>query len=140
MQNDKYIYLFIGLCLLSAIVQIIAVLIMSKKEIENKKVHKFYCELYESICDKDYIESLCREINKLNNITPEESLFLLNHFKSQKPSFFKHRRFYFNKVYRGKTFWWNVSCAEQSTEQRKLFVKMLIDKTKPAKVYGYEVF
>jgi hypothetical protein len=140
MQNDKYIYLFIGLCLLSAIVQIIAVLIMSKKEIENKKVHKFYCELYESICDKDYIDSLCKEINKLNNITPEESLFLLNHFKSQKPSFFKHRRFYFNKVYRGKIFWWNVSYAEQSTEQRKLFVKMLIDKTKPAKVYGYEVF
>jgi len=140
MGDYLYLYLFLGICVLSAFIQVVTIFYLSKKERENKKVHKFYCELYESICDKDYIDSLCKEINKLNNITPEELYFLKKHFNSQKPSFFKHRRFYFNKVYRGKIFWWNVSYAEQSTEQRKLFVKMLIDKTKPAKVYGYEVF
>jgi hypothetical protein len=138
MQNDKYLYLFIGLCLLSAIVQIIAVMVMYKKEKNKQKLHELYCVLYKEIHDKYVIGSLCREIKSLKKITPEETIFLLNHFKSQKPNFFKNRIFYFNESYKGKAYWWNTS--DISTEQRKMFIKMLVDKTSPTKSNLIDVF
>ncbi len=143
MQNDKYMYLFIGLCLLSAIVQIIAVLIMSKKEKNNKRVHKLYCVLYDRIYDKQTVTSLCSEIKNLKKLTTEESLFLLNHFKSQKPNFFRHRSFYFNENFKGRVYWWSsnsIKILEESTEQRKMFIKMLVDKTSPTKSNLIDVF
>jgi hypothetical protein len=136
MKDEKFLYLFIGLCLLSAIVQIIAVLVMSKKEKNNKRVHKLYCVLYDRIYDKQTVTSLCSEIKNLKKLTAEESIFLLNHFKSQKPNFFRHRSFYFNENFKGRVYWWSsssIKILEESTEQRKMFIKMLVDKTKPAK-------
>ena len=133
MKDEKFLYLFIGFCLISAIVQIIVFIVMLKRDKNNKKAHKLYRVLYERICDKCYVSSLCSEIKNLKKITPEEIDFLLNHFKSQKPNFFKHRSFYLNKSFRGRVYWWNTYSTDTSTEQRKLFIKMLVDKTKPAK-------
>lgn len=133
MKEDKFLYLFIGFCLLSAIVQIIVFIVMVQRDINNKKIHRLYRVLYEVICDKQYVGSLCGEIKNLKKITPEEIDFLYKHFKSQKPNFFKNRVFYFNKSYKGKVYWWNSYSTDISTEQRKMFIKMLVDKTKTAK-------
>ena len=133
MKDEKFLYLFIGFCLISAIVQIIVFIVMVKRDINNKKVHRLYRVLYEVICDKEYVGSLCGEIKNLKKITPKEIDFLYKHFKSQKPNFFKNRVFYFNKSYKGKVYWWNSYSTDISTEQRKMFIKMLVDKTKPAK-------
>jgi hypothetical protein len=133
MKDEKFLYLFIGFCLISAIVQIIVFIVMLKRDKNNKKVHRLYRVLYEVICDKEYVGSLCGEIKNLKKITPKEIDFLYKHFKSQKPNFFKNRVFYFNKSYKGKVYWWNSYSTDISTEQRKMFIKMLVDKTKPAK-------
>ena len=133
MKDEKFLYLFIGFCLISAIVQIIVFIVMVKRDINNKKVHRLYRVLYEVICDKEYVGSLCGEIKNLKKITPKEIDFLYKHFKSQKPNFFKNRVFYFNKSYKGKVYWWNSYSTDISTEQRKMFIKMLVNKTKPAK-------
>ena len=133
MENLKDLYLLIGICLLSAIIQITAVIIFSKKNKKNKQVHKLYCILYESILEKYYITSLCSEIRNLKSITIERKELLLNDFNNQKPNFFKHRSFYFNKIYKGRAYWWCNTSLEKSTEQRKLFIKMLVDKTSPIK-------
>ena len=127
--NDYFIYWFIGILFLSVIIQIIVFIVMVKRDINNKKVHRLYCVLYEVICDKHYVGSLCGEIKNLKKITSEEIDFLFNHFKSQKPNFFKNRVFYFNKSYKGKVYWWNTYSTDNSTEQRKMFIKMLVDKT-----------
>jgi hypothetical protein len=134
MQNDKYMYLFIGLCFLSAIIQIIVFIILVKRDVNNKKVHRLYRILYDVICDKHYVGSLCGEIKNLKKITPEEIDFLFNHFKSQKPNFFKHRIFYLNNSSRGRVYWWNSLTTQTSTQQRKLFIKMLVDKTNTNKL------
>jgi hypothetical protein len=133
MKDDKFLYLFIWLCFLSAIVQIIVFIVMVKRDINNKKVHRLYRVLYEVICDKEYVGSLCGEIKNLKKITPKEIDFLYKHFKSQKPNFFKNRVFYFNKSYKGKVYWWNSYSTDISTEQRKMFIKMLVDKTSLSK-------
>jgi hypothetical protein len=133
MKDEKFLYLFIGFCLISAIVQIIVFIVMLKRDKNNKKVHRLYRVLYEVICDKEYVALLCSEIKNLKKITPKEIDFLLKHFKSQKPNFFKHRSFYLNKSFRGRVYWWNTYSTDTSTEQRKLFIKMLVNKTKPAK-------
>jgi hypothetical protein len=116
---------------------------MSKKEKNNKRVHKLYCVLYDRIYDKQTVTSLCSEIKNLKKLTAEESLFLLNHFKSQKPNFFRHRSFYFNENFKGRVYWWSsssIKILEESTEQRKMFIKMLVDKTSPTKSNLIDVF
>lgn len=106
---------------------------MSKKEKNNNKVHILYCILYESISDRIFVNSLCYEIKKLNFINAEQNELLLKHFKSQKPNFFRHRSFYYNNIFTGRAYWWYNYNVEKSTEQRKLFIKTLVDKTSPAK-------
>jgi hypothetical protein len=133
MENLKDLYLFIGICFLSAIIQITAVIIFSKKNKNNKKVHKLYFVLYEAIFEKHYITSLCSEIRNLNSITIERKELLLKDFNKQKPNFFRHRSFYFNKIYKGRAYWWCNKSLEKSTEQRKMFIKILVDKTNTIK-------
>jgi len=134
MKDDKFLYLFIWLCFLSAIIQIIVFIILVKRDINNKKVHRLYRILYDVICDKTYVGSLCGEIKNLKKINAEEIDFLFNHFKSQKPNFFKHRSFYLNNSFRGRVYWWNSLTTQTSTQQRKLFIKMLVDKTNTNKL------
>jgi len=135
MENDKYLFLFIGFWLLSATIQIIIFVRMKNKDKKNKELHKLYCILYKNICNKKIVTSLCAEISNLPNSVRIERSFLLKDFKSRKPNIFNHSNFYLNKSFKGRTYWWtnNENLITESTKQRKLFIKMLVDKTSPTK-------
>jgi hypothetical protein len=136
----KFYYVFIAFCSLSAFVQITITILMSKKNKQDEKLHKLYTILYEKISQKSIVYSLCMEINNNCGFTSDEVDLLFTDFKNQKPSIFQNRVFYFNRNFKGRVYWWNNFKVNESTEQRKLFVKMLVDKTNPIKSNFIDIF
>lgn len=145
--NGNFFYWFIGVIIVSAIVQVSLFLIASRIDKRNKLLHKFYCNFYEHIKDETDITGLCHEIIKFRSLGHEgecmrflkskmQKDFYLKHFLKQKPSLFRNRYFYLKDCYSGRAFWWNNSA--ESTKQRKLFIKMLIEKTNSNKNSFYE--
>jgi len=119
------------------------VVIILKNRKAYVKLHKLYKILYETIAEKDSVRGLCLAINDLylkERIISIEELYLLNdHFSRQKPKFYKHIKFYYNKNFSGRYYWWrtnsNIIIHDSVTKQRKLFIKMLINKTHPIKMF-----
>lgn len=145
--NDYFIYWFIGVIIVSAIVQVSLFLIASRIDKRNKLLNKFYCDFYEYIKDETVITGLCHEMIKFRSLGNDgecmsffnlkiKNDFYINHFLKQKPSLFKNRSFYLKDCYVGRGYWWNSSA--ESTKQRKLFIKMLIEKTNSNKNSFYE--
>lgn len=146
-ENGNLFYWFIGVIIVSAIVQVSIFFIASRIDKRNKLLHKFYCDFYEYIKDEKVISGLCHEMIKFRSLGQEgecisvfnskiKNDFYIKHFLKQKPSLFKNRSFYLNDCYVGRAYWWNIS--DESAKQRKLFIKMLIEKTSPAKNCFYE--
>lgn len=145
--NGNFFYWFISVIIVSAIVQVSIFLIASRIDKRNKLLHKFYCDFYEYIKDETVIIGLCQEMIKFRSLGNDgecmsvfnskiKNDFYIKHFLKQKPSLFKHISFYLNDCYVGRAFWWNHSA--ESTKQRKLFIKMLIEKTNSNKNSFYE--
>jgi hypothetical protein len=145
--NGNFFYWFIGVIIVSAIVQVSLFLIASRIDKRNKLLHKFYCDFYEYIKDETVITGLCHEMIKFRSLGNDgecmsifnskiKNDFYIKHFLKQKPSLFKHISFYLNDCFVGRTYWWNNS--NESTKQRKLFIKMLIEKTNSNKNSFYE--
>jgi hypothetical protein len=128
--NDNFIYYFIAIWIFSAIIQIIYIVINSKIDERNKILNKLYIKLYERIKENEITSGLCKEVdyilNSENNIYKD---IFIKHFLKQKPSFFVNNSFYRHYSFSGRAFWWNNNFGEVSTNQRKLFIKMLIKKT-----------
>lgn len=59
-------------------------------------------------------------------ITSDEKFALLKHFKKQRPTWYKNVKFYYHNSYVNRMFWWKY--GEEGNEQRKLFLKHLINK------------
>ena len=135
----KFYYVVIAFCLLSAFVQITIIILMSKKNKQDEKLHKLYTILYEKISQKSILYSLCIEMKQNCGFTSEEAHLLFSHFIKQKPSIFQNRIFYFNRNFKGGVYWWNNFKINESTEQRKLFVEMLVEETNPAKSNFFDI-
>lgn len=146
-NNGNFFIWFIGFWVVSAIVQVLIFVISSRRDKKNELLHKFYCDFYEYIKDEILITGLCHEMIKFRSLGKDGDCisdlnsrlkkdFYIKHFLKQKPSLFKNRSFYLNDCYVGRAYWWNIS--DESTKQRKLFIKMLIEKTSPTKNCFYE--
>lgn len=98
-----------------------------------------YVLLYERIKDKKHISGLCHcieDLREYGDITYSELQILSYHFQNEFPTsfFFKllgtnakfRREKSFNRGCNGQGYWW----TSEGTEQRKLFIKHLIEKTK----------
>jgi hypothetical protein len=128
--NEEFIYWFSAIWVLSAIIQIIYIVINSKIDERNKILNNLYIKLYERIKDEEITKGLCLEVDSIFN--SENYIYkdiFINHFLGQKPSLFINKSFYRHYSFSGRTFWWNNNFGETSTNQRKLFIKMLIKKT-----------
>lgn len=86
------------------------VLIILKKEKKRER---------EGICI--HITNILTQQNELKMSEKEE---ILEWFKSQKPTFKKHREFYENENFSGRLYWWGFDI--KATRQRILFVSNLI--------------
>ena len=144
-NNGNFFSWFIVFWVVSAIVQVLFFVISARRDKKNELLHKFYCDFYEYIKDETVISGLCHEMIKFRSLGKDgdcTSVFVLKndfyvkHFLKQKPSLFKNTSFYLNDCYVDRAYWWNIS--DESTKQRKLFIKMLIEKTSPAKNGFYE--
>jgi hypothetical protein len=98
-----------------------------------KTLNELYLILWDNIKDKNYINGLCNEINKLyfaDIISYYERQLLRNHFKSQKPDENQHSKFLKNPTWLGDNFWWK---DEEDTNpiNRKKFIQKMIKITKP---------
>lgn len=156
MGNNESIYWFFGAWILSAIFQIVIFIISSRRDKKNKILHEFYCEFYEYIKDQPIVTGLCHEMIKFSGSCVKDSEFIdskkskelkadffFKHFNSQKPSIFVNSSFYFNEYFTGRAYWWRSNSAkglEECTKQRKLFIKMLIEKTSSNKNCYYEIY
>ena len=100
---------------------------------KDEKLHKLYTILYEKIRQRKALHSLCFEMKRNCGFTSYEAHLLFSDFIKQKPSIFQNRIFYFNRNFKGRVYWWNNFKINESTEQRKLFIKMLVEKTDPNK-------
>ena len=79
------------------------------------------------------LSSLCKK----NNLSIEDTWLLNNHFRSQKPTIIKNRKFRIKKKnLKDLSYWWNKN--NETTQKRKDFIAMLIDKTKPIKLLEYD--
>jgi hypothetical protein len=128
--NEEFIYWFSAIWVLSAIIQIIYIVINSKIDERNKILNNLYIKLYERIKDEEITNGLCKEVDSIFN--SENYIYkdiFINHFLGQKPSFFVNNSFYRHYSFSGRAFWWNNNFGQVSTNQRKLFIKMLIKKT-----------
>ena len=115
-------------------------LFLKKREQKKAKLHQLYKQLYLQIKDFVFIGSLCYEIDilcKKNNLSIEDTWLLNNHFRSQKPTFIKNRKFRIKKKnLKDLSYWWNKN--NETIQKRKDFIAMLIDKTKPIKLLEYD--
>jgi hypothetical protein len=98
-----------------------------------RTLKELYQILYEHIVYDDVVSSLCWAISTLahyGKISQEEYKILSSHFIEQRPSVGKHPQFYSHSTY-NKSFWnnfWWQKGTKDSTEQRKEFIKYLIEQ------------
>lgn len=97
-----------------------------------RPLHELYELLYDNVKDLIRVKGLCLVISDLhdvhNLITITERIQLKDHFISQKPTEYVNKYFYDDAGYFGTTLWW---VGENATKNRKLFVKRMIEITKP---------
>lgn len=97
-----------------------------------RSLHELYLILWDSIKDKDFDDGLCMEIFYLfgnHEIKGEEYDVLIEHFESQKPNENLHSEFLKSNSWKGCGYWWYIG-KESSDEDRKLFIKKMIEITK----------
>lgn len=92
---------------------------------ENIVVNPSIGELYQNVLNHfGGGGGICRNIDIYTPISQIDNLY--EHFKKQKPNIFS--KFYWNKTYTGRTFWWTFD--KDGKEQRKLFLAYLAKKYK----------
>ena len=98
----------------------------------NSQVAKSFSEEYVSgsgIClvIGDLVQETKLNIETNSVITTEEYTILFNHFLSNKPTLFKHTKFYIKRAYTPrKNYWWRLS--KEGLEERIKFIQYLISK------------
>ena len=98
-----------------------------------KTLNELYLILWNNIKDKNYIDGLCNEINRLyfaDIISYNECFSLLSHFENQKPNKNQHSEFLKSNTWLGGNFWWKKE-EDNNPVNRKLFIKKMIKITKP---------
>lgn len=92
-----------------------------------RTLKELYDLLYEQIKDKESIGSLCTQIYK-SETDSEEYQNLLTHLKANKPTFYRHSKFFWRPEFKyGRSFWWSDG-THAATQQRKEFIKYLRDR------------
>jgi hypothetical protein len=81
--------------------------------------------LWLQIKDKNKIYGLCHEIDQLSY---HDYGVLKDYFMSQKPKWYRNSKFRKATSYIGLMYWWDNDFIFEATEQRKLFIRHLIDK------------
>jgi hypothetical protein len=126
-MNTETQYFIIGSLSTTCILFLFYIFIMYVLKRRKRSVlNCLYRLIYSRIESKEIVNSLCAEFRKY--LTLEEADLIESHFTINKPSVKLHPKFYVNRFYCGRLYWWQHRCKE-STRQRKLFILEMIKIT-----------